>query len=355
VLELVLYLVERHIAITPEERMAVALWILHTHAFERFDKTPRLALLSPVRGCGKTTLLTLLEALTENPDRNDNVSAASIYYDLERGSRTLLLDEADNLGLLHDRTLRAVLNGNQPGCCIKRYISGRPRKYSTFTPLAIAAIGMLPLPLLERSVIVNMQRAPHAVARLDVRDPVLPATREQIHKWAATCKLNPDPDIPWHNRVADNWRVLFAIADNLGYSEQARTAAMVLGANRPDQDPGVLLLIDIHNIFDQLQTDRITSAALIKALLALDDGLWSDWRGLNDDRPPRKLNQSDLARLLRLFNIRPRTIRLVTQSATSRGYLRVQFESAWAAYCPPADTSTQTSKIIQLARAQSDT
>jgi hypothetical protein len=146
VLELVLHLVEQYIAITSEERMAVALWILHTHVFDRFDITPRLALLSPVRGCGKTELLKLLEALTENPDRNDNVTAASIYYDLERGSHTLLLDEADNLGLLHNPTLRTVLNGNQRGCYVKRYVNGRARKFSTFTPLTVAAIGMLPLP-----------------------------------------------------------------------------------------------------------------------------------------------------------------------------------------------------------------
>jgi hypothetical protein len=354
-LEIVLHLVERHVAITPEERMLVALWILHTYVFDRFNKTPRLALLSPVRRCGKTTLLTLLEALTENPDRNDNVSAASIYYDLERGSRTLLLDEADNLGLLHDSTLRTVLNGNQRGCYIKRYINGRPRKYSTFTPLAIAAIGMLPLPLLDRSVIINMQRSPTSMARLDERDPVFAATRAEVAKWAATCKLNPEPDmLPLlRNRAADNCRVLFSIADDLGCGEAARAAATALFANRPDEDVGVLLLIDIRRIFLTWEIDRIATVALIKALLALDDGLWADWRGPNDDRPPRKLNQYDLSRQLRPFNIRPRTVRF--SDGTSRGYLRAWFESAWAAYCPPSDTSTQSSKVIHLAQARSDT
>jgi hypothetical protein len=57
VLDLTLYLIDEHIAITAEERMALALWVLHTHVFDQFTNTPRLALLSPVRGCGKTTLL----------------------------------------------------------------------------------------------------------------------------------------------------------------------------------------------------------------------------------------------------------------------------------------------------------
>jgi hypothetical protein len=46
VLDLVLRLIEEHIAITAEERMAVALWLLHTWVFGRFRITPRLALLS---------------------------------------------------------------------------------------------------------------------------------------------------------------------------------------------------------------------------------------------------------------------------------------------------------------------
>lgn len=232
-LELVLHLVEQYVAVTPEERMAIALWILHEIVFDRYDLTPRLALLSPVRGCGKTRLLTLLELLTQNPDRADNVSAASLYYELDRGLRTFLLDEADNLGLLRDPTLRAVLNGNYRGAGVKRFVAGRSRKYSTFTPLAIAAIGMLPLPLMDRAIIINMQRASRKIPLLDVRDPVFPATREQIRKWADICKLNPDPDIPWLNRAADIWRVLFAIADDLGYAEAARATAITLGANRP--------------------------------------------------------------------------------------------------------------------------
>jgi hypothetical protein len=355
-LEIVLHLLERYIAITPEERMAVALWILHTHVFDRFDVTPRLALLSPVRGCGKTTLLILLELLTADSYRSDDVTAASIYYLLDRRPHTLLIDEGDNLGLLNNRTLRSTFNsGHRRGTGASRYVGGRSRKLSTFAPLAVAAIGDLPLPLLHRSVIINMQRSPIPVVRLDDRDPVFAATCAEIGKWAAACKLNPEPDMlpQLRGRAADNCRVLFSIADNLGYGEAARAAAVALFANRPDEDIGVLLLIDIRRIFLAWEVDRIATAALVKALLMLDDALWADWRGPNDDRPPRKFNQYDLSRQLRPFNIRPRTVRF--SDGTSRGYMRAWFESSWASYCPPADTPTQSSKIIHLARAQSDT
>jgi hypothetical protein len=160
-LELVLYLLERHVAITPEERMLIALWILHTHVFARFDVTPRLALLSPVRGCGKTTLLILLEQLTADAYRSDNVTGASIYHLLDRQPHTLLIDEGDNLALLNDPVLRSVFNsGHRRGGGVSRFISGRPRKLPTFAPLAVAAIGDLPLPLLHRSFVIPCSVAP---------------------------------------------------------------------------------------------------------------------------------------------------------------------------------------------------
>src|SRR5262245_55290192 len=149
-----------HIAITPEERMAVALWILHTYVFDRFDVTPRLALLSPVRGCGKTTLQALLGSLAADPYRTDNITAAAIYYLLDRQPHTLIIDEGDNLGLLHNPVLRAVFNsGHRRGGGVSRFIAGRARKFPTSSPLAVAAIGLMPLPLLHRAIVINMQRS----------------------------------------------------------------------------------------------------------------------------------------------------------------------------------------------------
>ena len=98
--------------------MAVALWVLHTYIYDRYTFTPRLALLSPVFGCGKTTLLALIERLAHDPyPRFTNVTAASLYRLMsEGGNTTILLDEGNNQALLGDKvdkTLRAVLNSNK--------------------------------------------------------------------------------------------------------------------------------------------------------------------------------------------------------------------------------------------------
>jgi hypothetical protein len=61
-------------------------------------------------------------------------------------------------------------------------------------------------------------------------------------------------------------------------------------------------------VFQARGVDRITSVALIEALLGLEDNFWNEWRGPHDDRPPRKLTQGELSRLLRPFGIGPKTI-----------------------------------------------
>jgi hypothetical protein len=354
VLVLVERLLELHITLHPAQRLATALWVLHTHVFDRYAVTPRLALLSAVRGCGKTTLLELLEWLTFHPYRSDNVSPALIYHQLSSyGQQTLLLDEADNLGLLDNPTLRAVFNaGHRRGGAVGRLVGGRPRKFPVFAPLAVAAIGLLPLPLLHRSVIINMQRASDTeqpALKLDPLDPSFPATREQIRRWTLTCSLNLDPDMPLElrNRAADNWRPLLAIADDLGRGEEARAAAVALTLGHLDEDPGVILLFDIRSVFERLGVDRITSANLIEALLELEDAPWSEWRGPNDDRSVRKLSQLELARMLRSFAIKPRSI-WQPGGKTRKGYLREQFVAAWSTYCSTPGRPAGTSKIKAL-------
>jgi hypothetical protein len=353
VLDLVSVLVERHIAVTPTERMAIALWILHTWVFDRFTFTPRLVLLSPVRGCGKTTLLALIESLVADPLRTDDISPAAVYHHLGHNpTACLLVDEADNADLLHNRTLRSVFNsGHRKGGGVTRFAGGWAQRYPTFCPLAIAAIGTLPLPLMHRSVLINMQRrAPDAASeRLDEEGPEWAAACEQIRRWAGSCQLESDPEMPpaLINRAADNWRVLLSIADSLSHGEAARAAALELSANRSDEDPGVVLLGDIMTVFLAKRVDRIASADLVAELIAVDD-FWTDWR---DERPGRKLTQGDLGRLLRHFHIRPKSIWPVERTPSSRsrkGYMRGQFEAAWRSYCS-GGTPAQANKIRKLA------
>jgi hypothetical protein len=137
-LDLVYHLLWRYVEMTPQQFVAVSLWIAHTFVYQRFTVTPRLMVTSPVRGCGKTTLLDLLEAMCVRPLKSDSITAASIYHAVDREHPTLLIDEADNLGLAFNGPLRAVLNsGHRRGGKVTRYHGGQARSFSTFSPVVV--------------------------------------------------------------------------------------------------------------------------------------------------------------------------------------------------------------------------
>ena len=361
-LSLVYRMLELYVGMEPNEYVATALWVLHTHVYDRFTVSPRLATTSPVRGCGKTTLLDVLAALVPRPRKADSISAAAIYRLVDREHCTLLVDEADNLGLHADGPLRATFNsGHRKGGRIVRGWKDGVRDYAVYSPMAIAAIGYLPLPISHRSIAIHMTRYAGAepLRRFDSSDTAdLNVAYRYILDWRAKVKLNLDPDMPnsLRNRQADNWRPLIAIADTFGaqWGKAARKAALAFARGHRDEDIGVVLLRDIRHQFDLQDADRFTSVGLVAALNAMDDAPWSEWRGIRDDQSPRKLSPGELAKILAPFRIRPRSIwpatgkRAASGKGSSKGYLRAQFEHAWAAYCSEGDTPAQPSNINML-------
>ena len=261
-LGLVISMLEQYVVLKPHEYIAVALWSLHTHVYDRFMMTPRLALRSPVADCGKTTLLDVLARLTARADKFDAISTAAIFRLIDATHPTLLIDEADNLGLAlqPNGRLRAVFNsGYRNGGTIAIQERGSLRRYSTFAPLALALPDtMLGLPrtLNSRSITIVMQRnaGQRELRRFDVSHPdgALDATYRQILLWRRDVELNSDPEMPakLRNRMADNWRPLISIADSLGWGEPAREAMGIFAREFHDADVKILLLSDIRNVFD---------------------------------------------------------------------------------------------------------
>ena len=118
----------------------VALWALHTHCFNSFGHSPRAAITSPEKQCGKSTLLDVLECLVARPLPTGNATVSSIFRIIELASPTLLIDEADTF-LKENDELRGILNtGHKRGGQILRTVGDdhEPRQFSTWAPTASA-------------------------------------------------------------------------------------------------------------------------------------------------------------------------------------------------------------------------
>lgn len=324
--------------------VALALWIVHAFALDAAAISPLLAITSPQKRCGKTTLLTLLSALAPRPLFASNISPSVVFRAIERYRPTLLVDEADTFLTSRNpnEELRGILNSGhtRAGARVLRSVKVDDRweaeVCSTWAAKAVALIGALPSTLADRSIEIRLQRraAGEAVERLraDRLDSQLEPLRRRCARWVLdnlNALRDADPFTPedLNDRAADNWRPLLAIADQAGgtWPEQARSAARLLsGTAEADESATVLLLEDVQSIFQRPGSDQLPSATLIAELVAMEDRPWPEWnRG-------KELSATGLARLLRPFGIKPKKVRF--GPTTVNAYQRADFDDAFNRY-----------------------
>lgn len=356
-LDEVVMTIGRFISARVETLRVIALWIIYAHAFDAFYISPLLAITSPEKRCGKTTLLTLLRALVPRPLFTSNITPAALFRTIEKFEPTLLIDEADTF-LTGDETLRGILNSghHKTGAYIIR-TSGddyEPRQFSTWAPKAIAMIGNLPGTVADRAIETRMERKRASEEkeklRLDRMDEFGPLLRRAA-RWAADnldlLKV-ADPYVPeriTNDRARDNWRVLFAIADAAGgdWPQFAREAACSMtGAESESDSVKTLLLRDLKTLFDE-RGDRLTSDEIIRTLIEIEGHPWGEWKN------GKPLTKNGLARLLNPFGIRP--VKWRDGDETSRGYERSHFDDVFDRYLeaeapqpPQAEDSTTYSE-----------
>ena len=165
--------INRYVALSPAAAIAGALWCVHAHAFEAFYISPRLAIVSPEKRCGKSTLLRVMQPMLPRALSAANITVAAMFRAVEAGRPTLLIDEADSF-LKDNEELRGIINsGHARDGQVVRLVGDdhEPRVFSTWCPVAIAAIGGLPGTIEDRSVIIQMRRRrpDERVARFRVR------------------------------------------------------------------------------------------------------------------------------------------------------------------------------------------
>jgi putative DNA primase/helicase len=138
--------IRRHVVMAECQADTTALWAAHTYLLDCFGISPRLAITSPEKGCGKTTLLDVVSRLVWRPLPTANVTAAAIFRIIEAHRPALLIDEADTF-LPDNEELRGVLNSSHRlGGAVIRTVGDdhEPRQFSTYSACAIALIGKLP-------------------------------------------------------------------------------------------------------------------------------------------------------------------------------------------------------------------
>jgi Protein of unknown function (DUF3631) len=350
----------QHIIMPEHARTAAALWAAHTYMLDCFAVTPRLAIRSPVKRCGKTTLQDVLGRLIFRPLLTANITAAAIFRVVEAYRPALLVDEADTFVGEDNGDLRGVLNsGHRRGGTVVRTVGDdhEPRAFSTFSPCCIALIGKLPDTLQDRSIVLDLKRrlpSEEIVPFRDDRAGHLDELARKLARWSqdnSAAIAAADPQLPSgiYNREADNWRPLLAIADVAGGTWPELTRGAALRLQEGTQDDGDIrsrLLADIKAVFAEQEADQagqrdafaaqqnaqIASADLVEALVAIEGAPWAEF-----GRSGKPLTQNRLARLLKPFGIAPGNI--WAGGKVLKGYRREDFQEAFERYFPSSPVS----------------
>ncbi len=337
VLDQIAETLSRYIVLPDGAADAIALWCAYAHVFEAFVCSPRLIITSPDKRCGKTTLRDVLAELVPRPLPTENLTPAVMFRLIESHQPTILADEYD-AWIRDNEELRGLLNaGYRRGSSAYRCQGDghEVRRFNVFSPAVLCGIGSLPGTLSDRGITIRMKRAKRGevAARFDSRH--LEYERElqrKLKRFCDDCRVQLetcDPVLPAaaYNRVADNWRPLFAVTEVAGgdWPQGAVSAFAKLALNHDDEDSiATMMLADIRELLNEIDSERIFSRVLVESLCAMTDRPWLE---SNRGRP---INERWLAFNLRGFGVRPKTLRIDDERA--KGYERADFVEAFDRY-----------------------
>jgi putative DNA primase/helicase len=389
-------LINQYVVLPAFAAEALALWIIHTYAFELRDVTAYVGIESPEKRCGKTTLLSVLAELVSRPVIAANISPPALFRVIEEATPTLLIDEADTF-LRGNEEMRGILNSGytrktayvirvapetapspRPSDSaslpasetpIPRHSdspvlgdsdSPPPRhsdspshshippsrliRFSSWCPKVMAAIGHLPETLADRCIAIKMERKLpdekcDRLRDLCAEDLCRKCARFVLDNAEAIASRRPIIPSQLNDRCADIWEPLLAIADVADgrWPELGRQAAEGLSHAASQTNPVSSLLLEMLVIFCSAGSGKVFSHDIITRL---NERLDRPWAELAKGRP---IDEMWLARQLRQYDIRPRLIRQADR--VGRGYVEADFKPVFQRYIPKSEARSFTEEL----------
>jgi len=338
--------IEKYVVLECEEtKHILALWVVMTWVFDRFDRLPILLVTSPAPRSGKTRLFEVLLKVVNRGQLNIDMTPATMFRLIDKYHPTLLIDEADTLLKNNEDLTRIVNAAHTKGALVWRCDSetNEPIAYDCFTPVALAGNNPVMAPATrDRCIEIKLKRKlredhcekarkrqieKHARQLL----PYIARAVQDIASLFETVVANSNTNIPELDDLDDRTYdcveplaiiALFADLQSGAKDDwfgKAVTAIKKVVANKTETETkNIQLLRDIKTVFDQTQEKALPSKDLLTKLKQLDESPWDD------------LTERTLAKMLKPFEVNPKVIRWGDK--TPRGYERQSFEDPWKRY-----------------------
>jgi len=286
--ELELFFTER--ACLPKgAAIALALWALFTWAVDAFGTAPYICLESAIPGCGKSTVLDLLEVVCARAEQSAGLTKALLARTIEKTKATMLFDQAEALRDKKDESglVSVLLSGYRRGKPYRCLVGDEhePGEFSVFGPKAFCAVGGLGGALLDRCLVLHMEKKPAQVelesAESEDLAPIAEPLRERMEAFALKAapaleavKANRPKGGHWpqfSNRERQLWTPLLSIARVCGpEAERRAVAAAELLAGRKAQaqadNPRAAKVVALAEVLAELKAEKFSPKDLVKAL-----------------------------------------------------------------------------------------
>jgi hypothetical protein len=355
----------RYVVWQPHQLSTATLWAGHAWLYEHATivrsvllvHSPLLAFTSAEPDSGKTTAGGVVGRACPRFSMNVEITGPSLFRFVDARKPTMFISEADDL-LERKSDLKHIVNaGWTRGFKISRQakINGilQTVHFDPFCPKIIDLLGQN-LPRITRTRCVELRMLPKRPDEQvedfnqadDVEFAILRRKFARMIADNAAVLKDAKPNMSGlNNRLAKNWRPLFAIAELAGgdWPKRVREAAEHLSKKGRRPSAGVQLLAGFCAYFVENRAIEVTSEAIVPALAANPTSLWA---GFNHGGLITKIQ---VANLLDQYEIDPVSLHPTKRKDFSRqGYKILQFADAFSRYLPP-DPIIQS--LIETARS----
>lgn len=334
-----------------------ALFVMATYCIDAFHLVPYITISAPEKGCGKSTLFDLFDALVRRPISSMNASAAAVFRVVDEFDYpTILLDEVDTF-LKEDNSLIGVLNSGikRNGSVLR--VEGDTKKkivkYKTFGFKVLCGISARNISdtVADRSVIIELAKKPEDLSMemfSDLPNEVVTNLRRRCTRlaidaaeWMKKHQI-PGDDYPKElsDRGRQKYRALFTVADyidhiadptgdNREYGQWARECAVQLSKIGAKQSLSNQLLENIRELLlehpEFKHSDEFKSDAICRALV--NEPTWG-WGEINNGK---EITPRWLSIKLGNYGIKPHKLKF---QRGGRGYKRCELLAGMNNYLP---------------------
>jgi hypothetical protein len=290
VLDLYRYFYER-LYVPREAALVLTYFTINTWTYELADTCPYLLVESAVMRCGKTTTIRLLDAVCCRSRSTAALTEATAFriVDSERG--TLMTDEAETLESKSERaqSIRAIYQvGYQKGSLVPRCEGEEHeiRWYDAYCPKVYSVIGGLTGALLDRCLVLHMERAPKNHTRKPSRiRAIRKAAASLVPRLEAYAEQNgenlrrlyeEEPDAGYWSSITDReselWGPLLLHAKLIGKQAEMKLlrVATRFGKQKAEIqsiDWKTAQTVDLYRAIQQHRSPSFTPGELVETLL----------------------------------------------------------------------------------------